>query len=283
MNYFVSDKVKPDGTTMGLGAAGQVDPLQFRSAASRYDAATLHYVGGVDRGANVLLIGTDALARIKDPNAKPIIMGAIDGSRTGMMMAMWGREFAGWNLRWVIGYRGTPALMLALQRGEINMTATANTTMIMDLLKEGKHALWVQAGSFDDGKFVPRPEFKNTPVLYDLIGPHLKTELQRRAFAYWEGTSAVDKFLVLPPTAPDAVVKVYRDAFRMVAKDPGFIEQGKKTISKEFSVVSPEDQEKMALQIATADQSTIQYIDSIRVKQGLPSMLKKKKKKKKKK
>ena len=130
MNFFVSDRVSPDGTTMSLGAAAQVDSLLYKSAASRYDGKTLRYVGGVNRGGNALIIASDAVARIKDPKAEPIVMGTTDGTATGMVMAMWGREFAGWNFRWVHGYPGTVELMLALQRGEIHMTATANMAQI---------------------------------------------------------------------------------------------------------------------------------------------------------
>ena len=274
MNFFVSDRVSPDGTTMSLGAAAQVDSLLYKSAASRYDGKTLRYVGGVNRGGNALIIASDAIARIKDPKAEPIVMGTTDGTATGMVMAMWGREFAGWNFRWVHGYPGTVELMLALQRGEIHMTATANMAQINELIAGGKHQLWAQSGNLENGQLKPQPNFRGAPLLMEVISPNIKTDLERKAIDYWEGTSAMDKFLVLPPTAPDDVLKVYRDAFLKVTKDPDFVSQGKKLISEEFEVVMPEDQEKMALKLASADEDTMRYIDSIRVKQGLRTMFK---------
>jgi len=276
MNYFARE-AKSDGTTIALGAAAQADPLVFRSKSSHYDASKFRYIGGVNRGGNVLIIRKDAVARIKDPKGKPIVMGAQDGSRTGMIMAMWGREIAGWNLKWVIGYPGTPALMLALQRGEIDMTSTAQVSLIRELIQAGKHELWVQSGNLVGGKYEASNKYKGTPVFANVIRPQLKTERQRKAFEYWEGTSALDKFLILPQKAQDPVLKVHRAAFRKVAKDSEFLDQGRKSISSEFAVIPPEDQEKLALQVATADQGTMAFIDSIRVKQKLPSFLKKKK------
>ena len=42
--------------------------------------------------------------------------GGIDGTRTWEQLLVWGAEYLDWNLRFVIGYPGTPALMLATSR-----------------------------------------------------------------------------------------------------------------------------------------------------------------------
>jgi hypothetical protein len=45
-------------------------------------------------------------------------MGSLSGiPRSGMQMAAWGIELLDWNAKWVIGYRGTNELTLALERG----------------------------------------------------------------------------------------------------------------------------------------------------------------------
>src|SRR5438046_774879 len=78
-------------------------------------------------GGSVLIINKEAEQRLHDKRARPVVMGSPGGiPRSGMQMTVWGSEFLGWNTKWVIGYRGTSELMLALERGEIDMTSTAN-------------------------------------------------------------------------------------------------------------------------------------------------------------
>ena len=47
--------------------------------------------------------------------------GAVDGTRSNEMATLWGVRYLGWNVKWVIGYRGTNDLMYALERREIDM------------------------------------------------------------------------------------------------------------------------------------------------------------------
>ena len=51
---------------------------------------------------------------------------------------IWGIDYLGWNASWVNGYRGTSETMLALDRGEIDMTSTGNMFQIKDRLDRGE-------------------------------------------------------------------------------------------------------------------------------------------------
>ena len=41
-------------------------------------------------------------------------------------MFLWGAEYLGWNVRWILGYQGGGELRLAFERGETDLYATAN-------------------------------------------------------------------------------------------------------------------------------------------------------------
>ena len=67
-------------------------------------------------------------------------MGALGGvPRSGMQTTAWGIDYLGWNAKWVLGYRGTNDLMVALERGEIDMTSTGNLFQIQKFLEQ-RHA-----------------------------------------------------------------------------------------------------------------------------------------------
>ena len=102
------------------------------------------------------------------------------------------------------------------------------------------------------------------------IRPRLDSEVAKKAFDYWEGLNAQDKWVALPEKTPAEMVAAYRTAFRAVAQDADFLEQGKKVISAEFAPILPEDQEKLLRQVATTPDEALGYLNVLKKKQGLP-------------
>lgn len=120
---FLAAQAKPDGLTIVMASDSQADPLTFRTPQAHYDPLMFPIVGAVGTSDTALIVRTDALPRLTDLSAKPVNMGSVGGvPRASMRMAIWGRKFLGWNLKWVIGYPGSSDLALALERGEIDMT-----------------------------------------------------------------------------------------------------------------------------------------------------------------
>jgi tripartite-type tricarboxylate transporter receptor subunit TctC len=268
LNYFVQ-QVKPDGLTITMGSSTQADPLFYRAPQSHYDPEKFEFVGGVGRGGTVLLIGSGALKRLADKSQPPVVMGALGGvPRSGMLMTAWGIEYLGWNARWVLGYRGTNDLMIALDRGEVEMTSTANMFQINKLMQGGKFAILTQSGSLQDGQVVGRPDFGDTPIFSRQMEGKIKDPLAQKAFEFWRAQSSIDKWLALPPGTPKAIVDVYRDAYRALAADPEFVELGKR-ISEDFSPMSHEDVESLIKTLAESPPEALSYTKVLLRKQGV--------------
>src|SRR5207237_8061809 len=102
----------------------------------------------------------------------------------GMQMTAWGVEFLGWNARWIVGYRGTNELMLALERGEIDMTSTANLFLLQKLIETGKFKILVQTGMLRNGAAVSRPDFGDAPVLEHMLKGKLTDPVANKTFEY---------------------------------------------------------------------------------------------------
>lgn len=273
LNYFAS-QVKPDGLTITTGASTQTDPVNWRAKASKYDPRDFRMIGGIIRGSTVLIIKKDAQARLLDKSKPPVVIGAIDGTRSGIVMSMWGGKYLGWNIKWVVGYGGTSELMLALQRGEIDLTSTANSFHIRELLQKNYVAL-AQSGTLENGKLVARVEYKDVPIFPQQVRPKLKTDLEKQAFGYWEGINSTDKWLALPKGTPDDIVKAYEMAFLKTVKDPGFIKRGRASISEDISALNAADQDKLVHQLAETTDKALAFIEDIKKAQGLRSHEKK--------
>ena len=268
MNYFVK-QVAPDGLTMAMGSTTQADPLLYRKPQSQFDPTTFPIVGGIGRGGTVLLIRKDAERRLYDTIAPPVIMGALGGvPRSGMQTTAWGIEYLGWNARWVVGYRGTNDLMIALERGEIDMTSTANLFQIQKLLSTGKFKIVSQSGALQNGQTVARPEFGSAPLFATLMSGKITDPIAQKAFDYWASMTSLDKWFALPPNTSTAVLDTYRAAYAAVVADPDFIKHGKK-ISEDFEPMTHEDVAFLIGRLGASPPEAIAHISAMLRRQGI--------------
>jgi tripartite-type tricarboxylate transporter receptor subunit TctC len=268
MNYFVQ-QVAPDGLTIAAAANTAADPLNYRKPQSHYDPTGFAVIGGIGRGGTAIVISKAAEKRLADRQASPVAMGALGGvQRSGMLMASWGIELLGWNAKWVLGYRGTNELMLALERGEIDMTATANLFLLAKLLESGKFKILVQTGWQKNGRLVPRADFGDAPILADMVEGKIGNPLAAKAFDYWGDIVAMDKWLALPPKSPPPMLETYRNAFAKMVRDRQFIERGK-AISDDFEPMSHEDVEALIRRLGHTPPQAVDYISDLLRKQGL--------------
>lgn len=268
MNYFVR-QVVPDGYTVIMGSTSQADPLLYRKPSSHFDPTKFAAVGGASRGGTVLLIRKDAVARLHDKSATPVVMGSLGGiPRSGMQMAAWGIGFLGWNAKWVVGYPGTNELLLALDRGEIDMTSTANLFQIQKLLGSGRFIALAQSGTLQNGKMVARPELGNAPLIATLMQGKIKDPLAQQGFDYWASITQLDKWIALPPKTPEAFVRAYRQAFQTAFTDPAFAEAGKR-VSDEFEPMSGDDVGSLIHKLGATSPEALGYISTMLHKQGL--------------
>jgi tripartite-type tricarboxylate transporter receptor subunit TctC len=268
MNYVVQ-QVAPDGHTIVVAANTMADPLNYRKPQSQFNPVEFVVIGGAGRGGEVLLINKDADKRLLDKNAAPVVMGSLSGiPRSGMQMTAWGIEFLGWNAKWVIGYRGTNELMLALERGEIDMTSTGNLFLIQKLIEGGKFKILAQSGTLKNGVLSARPEFGESPLLTKMMEGKIKDPLASKAFEYWSNIAVTDKWLALPPKSPKAVADVYRDAYAKMMQDAEFIDRGKK-ISDDFVPLSAPEVETLIHKLGSLPNEATEYMTVILRKQGL--------------
>jgi tripartite-type tricarboxylate transporter receptor subunit TctC len=267
MNYFVQ-QVKPDGLTATTGDSPQIDPIRYRGPQSRYDPVKFEFLGGIGRGGSMIIVESAAEKRLYDKSAAPLTMGIASAvPRSGQLMAAWGIGVLGWNAKWVVGYRSTSSLMLAMQQGEIDMTATSNTFSLQHLIDSGKFKVLVQSGGLQDGKLVPRPEFPKAPLLSDLLAGKLDP-IAQKSFNHWRGVLLADKWLGLPPGTPATMVEAYRKAYRAMAADPEFLAQGRR-ISEVFAPMTDADIRSLVQTGADTPHEAIELLDNLLRRQGI--------------
>jgi tripartite-type tricarboxylate transporter receptor subunit TctC len=268
LNHF-TQQADRDGLTMVTGDGPAIDPLRYRSPQSHYDPGRFEYFGGIGRGGSMLIISSAAEKRLSDKAAAPVTMGIASAiPRAGQLLAAWGMGLLGWNAKWVVGYRATNALMFALQQGELDMTATSNLFSLGDLIESGKFKVLVQSGGIQDGKTVPRPEFRNVPLLSDQLASKLDNPTAAKSFDYWRSVLMVDKFFALPPATPRPIVEAYRQAYVDMIADPDFTERGRK-MSEVFEPISIADMNHLVRNVVDTTPEAVEYLNNLLRKQGI--------------
>lgn len=268
MNFFYQ-QVKPDGMTLTMASSTQGDPVVYMQPQVKYDPAKLEIIGGIGRGGSTVVIRKDAEERLYDKSKPPVVMGAVGGvPRSGMQTTAWGIEILDWNAKWVLGYPGTNDLFVALERGEIDMTASSNLFQVQKLLDTGKVKVLTQTGILENGKFSGRSEFGDVPVFPNQVESKPRTPVQDQGYRYWFALVLLDKWLALPPNTPKPMVAAYREAFTKMAKDPEFLEKGKK-MSQDFEAQTGEDVQNLITTLGKTSPEAFDYIRAMMKRQGI--------------
>lgn len=267
LNSFYN-QAKPDGLTLATGAGTQSDPLNYRTVNALYDLAKLEYIGGVGRTGTVLVINKAALPRLTDRSAPPVTMGALSAIRSGMQMTLWGTEYLGWNVRWVTGYPGNNEIVMALQRGEVDMTSLATVEEIEMLLKSGDFTTVTQSGALIDGRQVRQPAYGDAPILGDLLAGRVSDPVAQQAFDYWKNTTQVGQWLALPPGTPTPIVAAYRAAFHAAMRNPKFLEQLRR-VNTDIVEMNAADTTALLRRLAATTDEALGYMQLLQKKQGI--------------
>ncbi len=267
--YF-ANVVKRDGSAWMGGGTGYVHHQTLRLDVARYDPRTFNFIGGISRGGSILHLRKSRHANLMDKSLKPAIFGSQDGTGTYEGLLMWSSELLDWNFRFVVGYPGTPSIVLALRRGEVDGFGTSNAFQIRSLYKTGEFKSITQIGQLRDGKIRPRTSFPDIPTL-DALAKGKFTGLAKRAFDLWYVTTQVDKWYALPPKTPANIVAAYRKAFKRAFDDTEFVKAGKFQFSEDFSMQSAADLTDVINRGSYPSAELKDYAVKLRVKYGLPA------------
>jgi tripartite-type tricarboxylate transporter receptor subunit TctC len=270
LNYFV-EKVKADGVTFATASGSQVYADTMRRKTVRYDPGAFEFIGHLPAAGGVVLVPKALLGRLNDKSKKPLIFGGIRGTRGQSQMAVWGPAFLGWNIRWVVGYLGSSGMNLAFERGETQVTANTNVSVIGPFLKSGKYVAISQTGHIKGQDSTRSPLYPNVPLFHKMIQPKLKSAKAKSAFRAWWTMVQVGKYYMLPPKTPANVVKVYRTAFHKALADKDVNRKVKLLWNPNYKVATGPEMLKLVNDIKKITDEDLTFIDGIRASVGIPA------------
>jgi hypothetical protein len=218
----------------------------------------------------VMVVRDSEKARLTDSSKQPLVHGDIDGERDGLLMGLWGKEFLAWNIRFVIGYASVPAVELAARRGEIDIFANGNGSIISRMNAEGLGSV-VQLGTRDDNdRIVPRAAFSGVPVFDDVITPKL-SGAALKSYQSWRGDQLIDKWIALPPNTADDIVETYRHAYQQATADPKNKDVLQRAFGEDWGSYSGAAVDKIVEALVKTSEEDLAFLIELKKKHGLPA------------
>jgi len=267
-NIFYA-KGKPDGLHLMMNSSSPIS-LQLKSRdIAKYDLRKYTHIGHINRGSSLMLVRKEVLNRLYDPKAEPVICGTKEGEEPWMTMPVWGREFLGWNVRWIPGYGGTSEMELAFRRKEIDMFGTSNSFIIERLQNEGLATAITLSGVWKNNKFIRRKDFPTVPTFVEVLGAKKPAGVSWQAYMAWLGSDLVDKFLAAPRNTPKEYASILIGAFGKMAQDPQFDDQVKRMVSTVYEVGVGKETSDLLKEVLAAPPEAIEYGRNLQIKFGL--------------
>jgi tripartite-type tricarboxylate transporter receptor subunit TctC len=251
---YMADAAPKDGTVLGVLA--QTLALDNRvNRNTKLDFTKFHYIGravtNIDTGAALPKSGIKSFADIRQ---KEYTVGASGGGSTTVMFPSALNAYAGAKFKLVRGYKGTTDILLALERGEVDVVGAYGLPGMLV-----SHPGWVSGG---EAVILYQASLKRHRLLANVPAiPELATDDEGRAvLRAVASTGEIGRSVLTTPGVPAERLTALRTAFAAMASDPVFI--------------AAAEQRKMMLDPATGEEmdailrDTLQLPDSVIAKVG---------------
>jgi len=231
---FLYNAAPKDGTTLGVFASSTaLEPL-FGNKNAKFDARNYQWIGSMhqdtaslaiwDGGGQGIKTLDDLLRMKKAGTLKTVIFGSTSPAAITSQHPLVLKNYFDLPIKIIYGYKGTKAISLAMQRGEVNasggMFESSVKGAFRGLVESGKLKIFVQFGP-DNAV----PYFGDATRLYD----RLKKPEDRQVMDVIFRQTQLARPLAAPPGTPKARVAALRKAMLDTLKDPALLADAKRS------------------------------------------------------
>jgi tripartite-type tricarboxylate transporter receptor subunit TctC len=214
---YLYDVAPKDGTVLGsLAQTLALDSLT--NADAKIDVAKMPYIGrvvtNIDVGAALPKTG---IKSFEDVRAKQYSVGVSGGGSTTVLFPTALNTYAGANFKLVRGYSGSTDILLALERGEVDIVGAYGLPGILarnpGWVYRGEAAILYQA-ALKRHRLLP-----NVPTLPELA----QSDEGRQVLRAVASTGEIGRSILAPPGVPPERLAALRSAFQAMLADSDFV------------------------------------------------------------
>jgi tripartite-type tricarboxylate transporter receptor subunit TctC len=261
---YVYSVAKPDGLTLGAVTA----PIYFAQLLGRkevqFDWAKFTWIGTPEENDELFFIRSDqpyrTLLDLRKAGEAPRC-GASGVGSTGFYIPKLIEEIFGVRINVVTGYPGAADVDLAVEKNEIHCRGTTISAFFgrepgRTWAKNGFVRFLVQTG---DKRNYRLPD---TPTIWELMDQEKGVDAKKRLARVVLGPGAFGRPILATPGIPPDRVKLLRDAYVNMLKDPEFVAEAKKR-QWEIAPVSGERLEALAKQVINQPPDIIERMKKV--------------------
>jgi tripartite-type tricarboxylate transporter receptor subunit TctC len=216
---------KPDGLTIGMFQTHMYLQQLIGVKEVKYDMRKFNWLGSQEKGEMMLYIRADSpyksiddILKAKEP---PKCGGSGATDQTALLTHLL-EETVGAKFIRVLGYKGGGEVDLAMERGEVVCRATRITVHFsrepfLTWEKKGFDRHLLQAGKKRDSRL------PDVPTIYELMDKYKTAQTGRRLAQVMLSGDELGRPMVAPPGVPPDRVKILREAYAKVLKDPELV------------------------------------------------------------
>ena len=192
---------------------------------TQFDATKLNWLGSLNREAYVAFLWhTAPVSHIADMATKEVLVGSTTVGTTMNDFPLLLNELLGYKFKLVRGYKGTPEINIAIERGEIQGNAGVGLASVKTLSQKWIDEKKIKFIAQFNQQAQPYPELAGVPLAMD----QAKTDVQRQAMRLLFARTDFARPYFLPPDVPPDRVQAMRRAFDATLKDPAFLAEAEK-------------------------------------------------------
>jgi tripartite-type tricarboxylate transporter receptor subunit TctC len=245
-----------DGTSFALTSPTMPLEEMLGVPQVKFRASQFNWIGRLATNPNITFIAnTSPVKNIKDAFDKVAILGATARSSTNAIYPFVLNNVLGTKFRVVTGYEGTAAVMLAIERGEVeglSSTYDGLKAQREEWLKTKKVNIVVQ--------YLLRrhPELPDVPTSVEVASTPEQAMILRTV----SSGSEIGKFVFTTPEVPADRVVALRRAFDATVKDPDFLAEANK-LRIEIDPLSGAELQKIVIETQSIPADLIERVKAI--------------------
>jgi tripartite-type tricarboxylate transporter receptor subunit TctC len=251
---YLYNVAKPDGLTIiGSILPGMYLDQLVGQQEVKYDWAKFVWIGSPVKGESQMTMRSDAPFKSIDDmrNAKePARCGTTGTSSSDYILSRLLEEvLPPLKIHSVLGYPGGPELDLAIERGEIQ----CRTFTVETFFAREPYITWKKKGFIFNPYQTGRkrdPRLNDVPTLNELMERYKTPESGRRLASVLLASGILGRPILTTPGTPPDRVKILREAYEKMLKDPVFLEDIKKK-KFELDPTSGEEMEAIVKEVMT--------------------------------
>ena len=257
-NYLYNSAPR-DGTAIGMINQAMPTEQYLDIGNANYDASKLNWIGRVSSAVEMAIVWhTVPISTIDDVRRRETLMGGTGPTSSTVFVPYLLDNLAGMKFKVVTGFNGTTEIALAMERGEVEGSATPLESLSsyrVDWVRDHKIRILLQYTAVRDA------DMPDIPTMVELG----RTEEARRILGFYASAADVGRSIVAPPAMSRPTVAALRRAFDDMLVDPLFLDEVKRT-GIVLKPMSGERLQDLILQVANFPSSLLEKARQAREK-----------------